>query len=118
MLQASGESLTTNSVDHIAKFFMSYPTFSYDSTAAFMDNFFDLCDQMRWDRHSSRRRAALRSLEDAMVKTFNNMYGTMVDDLFAWRRICLAIGIEPVPDNLNDCRGVRTGPSTTFSRDR
>ncbi|KAI0773919.1 hypothetical protein C8Q74DRAFT_794932 [Fomes fomentarius] len=97
---------STPSVDHIAQFFATYPTFSYNRSVPFMDGFFDLCDVMVWGRESAERLAALRRLEDAMAQQFNDMYGTDVDDIRAWQRVCVAIGINPVPNELKECRAV------------
>lgn len=105
----ASDSSSTPSVDHIAEFFATYPAFSYSPSVPFMDGFFDLCDVMEWGPESGERLAALRRLEDAMVQQFNDMYGTDEDDIRAWQRVCVAIGIKPVPSELKECRAVRIG---------
>ena len=107
-----------NPVDHIAAFFARYPAFAYDPSIPFMDAFLDMCDHFRWREDDDERKDALRGLQDAMVRKFNDLYGVSVDSLWAWQRLCRAIGITPVSDSLRDCRSVRrphSPPRTSFS---
>ena len=43
-----------------------------------------------------------------MVKQFNEMYGRSADDLQSWQLLCSALGTDPVPENISDCRKVST----------
>ena len=96
----------SNGVDHIAAFFAGYPAFAYDPSVPFMDGFLDMCDQFQWREDDAERKDALRALQDAMVRKFNDLYGVSADELWAWQRLCRAIGIAPVSNSLRDCRSV------------
>ncbi|KAI1792899.1 hypothetical protein LXA43DRAFT_972240 [Ganoderma leucocontextum] len=70
-----------------------------------MDEFYAMCDSFGWhDRDDEERELARDRLRDAMVKQFNNVYGTDVDDLVAWQDLCRALELDPVPSKLRQCR--------------
>ncbi|KAI0710639.1 hypothetical protein C8Q76DRAFT_623876 [Earliella scabrosa] len=74
-----------------------------------MDGFLDMCDQFQWREDDAQRKDALRALQDAMVRKFNDLYGVSADELWAWQRLCRAIGIAPVSNSLRDCRSAVLG---------
>lgn len=87
-----------------------YPTYPYDPAASFMDEFNKLNTFFGWPRHPaecSERDLARNRMRDAMVKQFNNVYGTDVDDLVAWQNLCRALEVDPIPSKMRKCRTVR-----------
>ena len=95
-----------DSADHIAEFFAQYPTYQYNPARSFMDEYYAMCDFFCWDKESKERKRARERLRDAMVKQFNNVYGTDVDDLEAWQSLCRALELDPIPSKLRTCRTV------------
>ena len=69
-----------------------------------MDEFNRLARQMKWNRY--QREDARDALRDAMVHQFNEMYGRSADSLESWQLLCQALGRDPVPDNIVECRKV------------
>lgn len=41
-----------------------------------------------------------------MVLQFNDIYGTDEEDLRSWQGLCRVLNIEPVPEELQECRKV------------
>lgn len=75
-----------------------------------MDEFNRMCTFFAWPRYPiecDERDLARRRMRDAMVKQFNNVYGTDVDDLAAWQSLCKALEIDPIPTKMRKCRTVR-----------
>lgn len=60
----------------------------------------------RWDKDSPVKEEARERVRDAIAHTFNDAYGTDVDDLDAWHNLCQAVGINPPPDDIPSCRAV------------
>lgn len=50
--------------------------------------------------------AARAGFRLAMVRTFNDLFGTDVNDLKNWQSFCTVLEISPVPTKLRDCRAV------------
>ncbi|QPC80169.1 hypothetical protein HYE68_010921 [Fusarium pseudograminearum] len=61
-----------------------------------MSDFFD------WDRDDEED--AKRDFKAAMVKQFNDIYGTDPDNLENWQKLCHVLNIEPAPTRLEACR--------------
>ncbi len=75
-----------------------------------MDEFHRLKAFFAWPkvpRESAERDLARDRMRDAMVKQFNNVYGTDVDDLGAWQNLCRALEVDPIPSKMRNCRTVR-----------
>lgn len=65
-----------------------------------------MCDEFGWDRENKEREQASRDFKDALVKQFNDIYGTDVNDLTSWRTLCQIVHVSPIPDTLESCREV------------
>lgn len=65
-----------------------------------------MCDYFDWDRDDEEKLEARELLKDALTQQFNGIYGTEVEDLESWKGLCRAIGISPIPDELEACREV------------
>jgi hypothetical protein len=87
-------------------FFATYPKFEYDSSASAPLEFYRMCDEFGWDRENKEREQASRDFKDALVKQFNDIYGTNVNDLTSWRTLCQIVHVSPIPDTLESCREV------------
>ncbi|KAI9567957.1 hypothetical protein HD554DRAFT_2105189 [Boletus coccyginus] len=86
-----------------------YPRFEYDATESASDEFHRLCDELGWGREDAKRKVAHRNFKDALVKQFNEIYGTDADDLGEWQKLCHIVDIYPIPDNLKACREAISG---------
>ncbi|KIJ63549.1 hypothetical protein HYDPIDRAFT_112992 [Hydnomerulius pinastri MD-312] len=85
-------------------FFAKYPSFAYDTSNSSSKEYYRLCEELHWDREDVDRFLAYEEFKNALVKQFNMIYGTDESSLHAWRNICEAINISPVPEGLNACR--------------
>ena len=65
-----------------------------------------MCDFFDWDRDDLGREEAHDDFKTALVQQFNSLFGTEVDDIESWRGICVALGISPLPDDLNEAKKV------------
>ena len=59
---------------------------------------------MKWTR--KQKEDARSTLKEAMVEQFSQKYGRNANDLAAWQQLCNALGADPIPDNLEDCKNV------------
>ena len=92
------------SVNHIHEYFARYPDFDYQQTEPFLREFQRLTRLKQWrGPRLEEEREALRS---AMVLQFNAMYGKDAKDLRAWKALCDALGVDPIPDSITKCRKV------------
>ncbi|KAI0663059.1 hypothetical protein C8Q70DRAFT_490319 [Cubamyces menziesii] len=94
--------MTTEPARYIQEFFAGYPTFDYDLSAPFFDEFQRLKKVSHFNKPQWER--ARDGLRAAMVKQFNAMYGTNADDLESWQLLCSALGMDPVPNDIQTCR--------------
>jgi hypothetical protein len=86
--------------------FTSYPGFEYDSTKAATDEFRRMCDFSGWGKHNRNRTEAREEFQYAIVKDFNNIYGTDEYDLGSWQSLCRVVGVVPIPGTLAECQQV------------
>ncbi|PCD36563.1 hypothetical protein FGRA07_07567 [Fusarium graminearum] len=61
-----------------------------------------MSDLFDWDRDDEDD--AKRDFKAAMVKQFNDIYGTDPDNLENWQKLCHVLNIEPAPTSLEACR--------------
>jgi hypothetical protein len=99
-------------MDKIDEFFAQYPDFNYNRTGSSPREFYRMCDQFHWVKDSQgdyppEREAAREAFREAMVETFNGRFGTDANDKKAWEGICDLLGIEPLPESMDDMRKVR-----------
>jgi len=59
---------------------------------------------MQWDRDSAQKDEARDRLKIAMANQFNDIYGTNVQSLTSWQKLCQVIEIDPIPESLGACR--------------
>jgi hypothetical protein len=90
----------------ISKFFSQYPTFAYNEERGVAEEFYRMCDFFDWDRDDEERGEARQAFKDAMVIRFNSLYGTDINDLENWHKLCIAVCIEPLPATIPECKEV------------
>jgi len=56
---------------------------------------------------SQEEKKAKSAFGTAMGKQFASFYGTSVNDPEAWKALCEALGVDPVPETIAECRDVR-----------
>ena len=98
--------------DPLAAFFALYHPFKYNPAASSPHEYRRLCAFFGWptlkqqERHAERDEAWER-FRMAMVEAFNKTFGTDENDIEAWGRMCVLVGMEPIPDTLGARREVR-----------
>ena len=65
-----------------------------------------MCDYFNWDRDDIERSDAHDAFKTALVHQFNSFYGTDVNDIESWRGLCLALDLEPLPENASEAKEV------------
>ncbi|KAG6371463.1 hypothetical protein JVT61DRAFT_9490 [Boletus reticuloceps] len=73
-----------------------YPQFEYNATESASHEFYRLCDEFGWDRDDPERQDAHQEFKNALVKQFNEIYGTDEEDLAEWKNLCHIVDIDPV----------------------
>lgn len=66
-----------------------------------------MCRQFDWDSEDEEREAAYQAFRTALTQQFNDFYGTEVNDVVAWQNLCRRIEVDPIPEDLQECRNVR-----------
>lgn len=98
--------------DPLAAFFGSYLPFKYNRHASSHDEYRRLCAFFGWptrkrQNEHTERDAAWDGFRIAMVKAFNTTFGKDENDIEAWGRMCVLVGVEPIPATLEARREVR-----------
>ncbi|KAF8848879.1 hypothetical protein BDZ45DRAFT_605233 [Acephala macrosclerotiorum] len=90
--------------DHIDAFFAQHEEFDYNPSAPVWAEFSRMCDEFGWYIEDYEMRNAKRNFKSAMVQQFNDLYGTDMNDLDSWHKLCRILNIEPIPEGLKECR--------------
>lgn len=87
-------------------FFAQYPTFTRPSTSGLVACFKALSISQKWTPKD--KEDAKHNFGAAMVKEFNNRYGTNEKDLESWRNLCRVFGIgeDEIPKSITKCKKV------------
>ncbi|KAI9669194.1 MAG: hypothetical protein M1817_004736 [Caeruleum heppii] len=99
--KTSSESVVT---DYLDDFFAAYPAFDYSRTASSTQEFYRMCDFFLWDRDDFERQIAHDGFKTALVKQFNSLYGTDVDNIKSWQGLCLALEAYPPPEDVHKAK--------------
>ncbi|KAF7326254.1 hypothetical protein MKEN_00478400 [Mycena kentingensis (nom. inval.)] len=86
---------------HLSQFFASYK-FKYDPDAPVSQQYHALRDAKKWN--AGDRQDARKAYCRALSLAFERQYGGDVNDLESWQTVCDAVGIDPVPETLEDCQ--------------
>ncbi|KAH9853747.1 hypothetical protein C2E23DRAFT_93232 [Lenzites betulinus] len=84
----------------IRTFFANYPEFDFNPDAPFFEEF----KRLQKTLDQGEKETARDDMRSAMVRQFNDMYGTNVDDLESWQLLCTALGMNPVPKDIKTCQ--------------
>ncbi|KAF9461432.1 hypothetical protein BDZ94DRAFT_1167669, partial [Collybia nuda] len=83
-------------------FFSEFELFTYNPAQPATEEFHRLSRLYGWDREET---AEVRErFKNAMVKVFNDIYGTDENDINSWYGLCNVLNITPLPETLNGCR--------------
>ncbi|KAF8243170.1 hypothetical protein K440DRAFT_606534 [Wilcoxina mikolae CBS 423.85] len=106
--------------DAIDDFFKDYPDFPYDRTAPFWQEFRYLNSFSGWpttkkerkedDDTKSPQKLAWQAFRIAVVKSFNATFGSQVDDIEAWGKLCKAAGVRDIPEDIKDRKKLVESP--------
>jgi hypothetical protein len=94
----------------VAQFFAQFHDFDFNPQSGISKEFRRLAKQRKWG--DKRRRQERSKFQDAIAEEFNGVYGTDVDDLPSWHRLCREIRLTPLPQSITDCRKVRNSLQT------
>ncbi|KAF8730601.1 hypothetical protein AX14_005409 [Amanita brunnescens Koide BX004] len=93
-----------SSATFIAAFFAEYPDFEYDSTAPVTQEYRRLTQESDWMPRSQAEKKAKSAFGEAMGKQFASFYGTSIHDMEAWKALCEALGVDPIPETIAESR--------------
>lgn len=98
--------------DPLAAFFAFYSPFRYNRTSRSHDEYRRLCASFGWPTrrqqdHHAERDEAWEGFRIAMVEAFNRTFGGDENDIEAWGRMCVLVGMEHIPNTLEARREVR-----------
>ncbi|KAF8536787.1 hypothetical protein BDD12DRAFT_721066, partial [Trichophaea hybrida] len=96
-----------------------YPRYSYKRDEPFWQQFRELCICYQWpttrkDREADKdpnslQKRAWKAFRIAVVQSFSTTFGTEVDDINAWRKMCMTVRV-PGMRNLDGCRKAVLNP--------
>ncbi|KAF9531002.1 hypothetical protein CPB83DRAFT_148912 [Crepidotus variabilis] len=79
-------------------------TFTYDPSEPSTSEFRRLCREQRWRGENPAKTEAESQFRYAITMQFNRNYGTDVNSLESWQRLCENVRINPIPDNVKEAR--------------
>ena len=102
----------TDDCDPLASFFALYPPFEYHREAPSHREYRRLCAFFHWPTRKQQKRHSERdeawdNFRIAMVRAFNMTFGTDENNMEAWGRMCVLVGMIHIPDTLITRRNVR-----------
>lgn len=102
----------THHLPALKRFFDQYKRFgfTYDPKAHPSDEFDRLVSFMNWDpddRDYEPYAKARRSFNVAISTEFTLLFGWDVDSFECWRRLCIALDVDPIPGDIIGCQEVR-----------
>lgn len=71
-----------------------------------MEQYFEMCNLFGWEKGDTESDEAWDEIRTALVLQFNQYFGDDPDSLDSWVGLCIAIGINPVPATMVECRTV------------
>jgi hypothetical protein len=91
-------------LERIEEFFSVYSEFQYRPGNSSVSEFNRLCKEYRWDKDGPHKKYARRKFNLAMKQEFDTLYGSDVNDINNWHKLCYILRIDPVPNTLEECR--------------
>ncbi|KAF7424605.1 hypothetical protein PC9H_009913 [Pleurotus ostreatus] len=101
---AAGTCIYVTPWTNFSAFFANYAGFDYNPENSAIPEFYRLCRFMGWGGYNPDREEAREAFKDALVKEFNDIYGTDENDINSWHKICVVVGLDPLPDTLEEAR--------------
>jgi hypothetical protein len=92
----------------ISGFFSQRPDFPYDPSQSTMSQYQKL-KKKETDMPSHAFRRMQQGFHDSIAEAFNLVYGTDVNSLEAWHKLCTLLGCWNIPDNVEACKRVSCG---------
>lgn len=62
----------------------------------------------------AQKQEARRAFKKALTREFNDIYGTDINDIRAWTKLCRVLSINPIPEKLKECRAVGFLSTTSY----
>lgn len=90
----------------MVSFFASYSDFKYNSRRSIVQDSYRMCDFFKWSKDCQDRSVAHVDFRTAMVLIFNELYGTNINNINDWHKLCVALDINPLPTGLKEYRTV------------
>ena len=73
--------------DSVNEFFASYANFDYNPTSPIWDEFNRMCNLFDWEHDDFEMREAKQNFKSVIVKQFNYLYGSDVNNLESWQNL-------------------------------
>ncbi|KAJ7675292.1 hypothetical protein B0H17DRAFT_1207800 [Mycena rosella] len=103
MVASKKPKLSPPSAMPLARFFASYPKYSYDRAGPASQQFNALRGVYKLERGRPAAEEAYAEYNRALGLTFSQNYGDAVDNLANWQRLCREVRVVPVPETLAEC---------------
>ncbi|KAK7686026.1 hypothetical protein QCA50_010837 [Cerrena zonata] len=97
------ESDGLGALDH---FFARFQSFDYRDDTPVIAEYRRLSRHEGWKRGSEESKEMYEEFRFALIEEFNNIYGMDEDDIESWQYLCTMLDVDPVPDDLEDCREI------------
>lgn len=93
--------------EKIEAYFARFPAFDYSDSQEIMSQFMTLSQSQNWKKEERLEERA--SLQRAVVRQFNEIYGEDEASLEGWQELCRTMRIDPIPESVDECREVTSG---------
>ncbi|KAG6830505.1 hypothetical protein H0H92_000346 [Tricholoma furcatifolium] len=86
----------------LREYFENYTEFDYDASQPAWEEFDRLANFFDWSKDEKNEERS--RFKDALVKAFNDTYGTDENSLELWQDLCRILRINPLPEGLHACQ--------------
>lgn len=97
---------TNDGLDAVSAFYAQYPDFDYTAMNGPCAEFYRLSDVKQWSRFGKEQKEARSAFQTALVDLFNERYGTDVDSLENWQKVCVVLNFWSPPSTVEECQAV------------
>jgi hypothetical protein len=91
---------------HLKDFFKTFPEFNYNPNKPYMEEFYRMTNQFKWNTDSNEFKKARQGINTASVLQFNSLIGKDEHALAAWHMLFRRIKGEELPETVKQCRQV------------
>jgi hypothetical protein len=96
----------------MSSYWDSFPDFDHNPHASIQDEFQRLAKQEGWKGKGKQKKETRR---EEWIKCFNSEfethYGKDASSLAGWQSLCSEVGLDVIPDTVQECRRVSGSPS-------